>query len=112
MTRSPTGFDFGIDHRRAFQRYYDPATARYTTPDPLGLASTPNDHAYVVNPMVWDGSRVIAEHVSDPNAPSPHFHAGEPPSGSPRDINMKGKTYKGINPKHHLYYPGERTCGG
>ncbi|MBV9025670.1 MAG: RHS repeat protein, partial [Streptomycetaceae bacterium] len=34
-------------------RYYDPETARYTTPDPLGLAPAPNHHAYVDNPLTW-----------------------------------------------------------
>jgi RHS repeat-associated protein len=34
-------------------RYYDPNTARYTTPDPLGLAPAPNHHAYVDNPLTW-----------------------------------------------------------
>jgi RHS repeat-associated protein len=34
-------------------RYYDPATARYLTPDPLGLAPAPNPYAYVDNPQVW-----------------------------------------------------------
>jgi RHS repeat-associated protein len=32
------------------QRYYDPTTGRYLTPDPLGLAPTLNPHAYVPNP--------------------------------------------------------------
>jgi RHS repeat-associated protein len=32
------------------QRYYDPATGRYLTPDPLGLAAAPNPHTYVPNP--------------------------------------------------------------
>jgi RHS repeat-associated protein len=32
-------------------RYYDPETAAYLTPDPLGLAPAPNDHAYVPNPL-------------------------------------------------------------
>jgi len=32
------------------QRYYDPATGRYLTPDPLGLRPAPNPHAYVPNP--------------------------------------------------------------
>jgi RHS repeat-associated protein len=36
-----------------FHRYYDPDTAAYLTPDPLGLAPAPNDHAYVPNPLVW-----------------------------------------------------------
>ena len=31
-------------------RYYDPATGRYLSPDPLGLAPAPNPHAYVPNP--------------------------------------------------------------
>lgn len=34
-------------------RYYDPATARYLTADPLGLDPAPNPYAYVVNPLTW-----------------------------------------------------------
>jgi RHS repeat-associated protein len=34
-----------------FHRYYDPQTARYLTPDPLGLPPSPNHYAYVVNPL-------------------------------------------------------------
>jgi RHS repeat-associated protein len=34
-------------------RYYDPATARYLTPDPLGLHPADNDYAYVPNPTHW-----------------------------------------------------------
>jgi RHS repeat-associated protein len=33
------------------QRYYDPVTGSYLTPDPLGLAPAPNPHAYVPNPL-------------------------------------------------------------
>ncbi|MFP8944609.1 putative T7SS-secreted protein [Streptomyces fenghuangensis] len=33
-------------------RYYDPATGRYTTPDPLGLAPSPNPATYTTNPHV------------------------------------------------------------
>jgi RHS repeat-associated protein len=36
-----------------YQRYYDPATGRYTVPDPLGLAPAPNHYAYVDNPLTW-----------------------------------------------------------
>ena len=32
-------------------RYYDPETARYLTPDPLGLVPSPHHHAYVRNPL-------------------------------------------------------------
>ncbi|MQY14596.1 hypothetical protein SRB5_47640 [Streptomyces sp. RB5] len=34
-------------------RYYDPTTARYTTPDPLGLSPAPNPTTYVHNPHTW-----------------------------------------------------------
>jgi RHS repeat-associated protein len=34
------------------QRYYDPVTGSYLTPDPLGLALAPNPHAYVPNPLI------------------------------------------------------------
>jgi len=34
------------------QRYYDPASASYMTPDPLGLSPAPNPHTYVPNPHV------------------------------------------------------------
>ncbi|MBW5480872.1 type IV secretion protein Rhs [Streptomyces bambusae] len=39
-------------HHNVF-RTYDPATARYLTPDPLGLAPSPNPRAYVPNPYTW-----------------------------------------------------------
>ncbi|MGI5349423.1 putative T7SS-secreted protein [Streptomyces sp. CA-250714] len=34
-------------------RHYDPATARYLTPDPLGLDPAPNTATYVTNPHSW-----------------------------------------------------------
>ncbi|WP_137034810.1 RHS repeat-associated core domain-containing protein, partial [Streptomyces albus] len=33
-----------------FHRLYDPENARYLTPDPLGLAPSPNNYGYVTNP--------------------------------------------------------------
>ncbi|MFG2284554.1 putative T7SS-secreted protein [Streptomyces sp. NPDC048595] len=34
-------------------RTYDPATARYLSPDPLGLSPSPNPVTYVTNPHTW-----------------------------------------------------------
>ena len=34
-----------------YERYYDPGTGRYNSPDPLGLDPAPNHHGYVVNPL-------------------------------------------------------------
>ncbi|NEA56704.1 RHS repeat protein [Streptomyces sp. SID13666] len=42
-----TGLHYNVN------RYYDPETARYQSPDPLGLAPSPNPFAYVPNPLHW-----------------------------------------------------------
>ncbi|MEU3724329.1 putative T7SS-secreted protein [Streptomyces sp. NPDC031705] len=41
----------GLHHN--YFRTYDPETARYLTPDPLGLAPAPNPSTYVHNPHTW-----------------------------------------------------------
>nr|WP_084223957.1 RHS repeat-associated core domain-containing protein [Kitasatospora cheerisanensis] len=51
-------------------RYYDPETARYTSPDPLGLVPAPNPDAYVGNPHTW----------CDPLGLSPHSRRALPPA--------------------------------
>ncbi|RPE43464.1 RHS repeat-associated protein [Streptomyces sp. Ag109_O5-1] len=59
-------------------RHYDPETARYTSPDPLGLLPAPNPVAYVHNPHTW----------SDPLglAPLCHLHGGD--TGSPGGLGI------------------------
>lgn len=42
-------YETGLDYN--YHRYYDPETARYTGPDPLGLNPAPNHHGYVDNPL-------------------------------------------------------------
>ncbi|GAA2090908.1 RHS repeat-associated core domain-containing protein [Streptomyces albiaxialis] len=42
-------------------RYYDPETARYLTPDPLGLGPAPNPHSYVPNPDAWSDPLGLAK---------------------------------------------------
>ncbi|MFF8845931.1 RHS repeat-associated core domain-containing protein, partial [Streptomyces sp. NPDC015127] len=41
----------GLHHN--YFRHYDPETARYLTPDPLGLAPAPNPVTYIQNPHTW-----------------------------------------------------------
>lgn len=62
-----------------------------------------------------EGSRVIAEHTSDPDSKHPHthFHAGEPPDDRTQtgyDFGW-GETvddeYHPVGGKHHYYYHGE-----
>jgi RHS repeat-associated protein len=59
-------------------RHYDPETARYASPDPLGLLPAPNPVAYVHNPHTW----------SDPLglAPLCHQHGGD--TGSPDGLGI------------------------
>ncbi|MEV7402450.1 DUF6531 domain-containing protein [Streptomyces sp. NPDC091267] len=48
-------------------RYYDPETARYISPDPLGLEPAPNHHAYAVNALGWsDPLGLAARGPKDP----------------------------------------------
>jgi RHS repeat-associated protein len=58
-------------------RYYDPQTARYLTPDPLGLPAAPNNYTYVDNPLAYSDplglTRLRAKNgtfAKDPNAPA------------------------------------------
>ncbi|WP_277347725.1 RHS repeat-associated core domain-containing protein, partial [Streptomyces barkulensis] len=51
-------------------RYYDPATARYTTPDPLGLAPAPNPATYVHNPHTWCDPLGLAPDYPDDDGPA------------------------------------------
>ncbi|MER5259937.1 DUF6531 domain-containing protein [Streptomyces sp. NPDC002855] len=46
-------FDPETELHYNFHRHYDPETARYTSPDPLGLSPAPNPFAYVENPHAW-----------------------------------------------------------
>lgn len=67
-----------------FYRYYDPATARYISPDPLGLAAAPNHHAYVRNPLWW----------ADPLGlmPSPCHEGGVDPGENTEHGHIAGVT--------------------
>ncbi|MFG2649846.1 DUF6531 domain-containing protein [Streptomyces sp. NPDC048436] len=55
-------------------RYYDPSTARYHSPDPLGLDPAPHHHNYVVNPLTWidplglaPSCKAVIRHYTDKN---------------------------------------------
>ncbi|MGI5352663.1 putative T7SS-secreted protein [Streptomyces sp. CA-250714] len=62
-------------------RHYDPETARYLSPDPLGLEPAPNPVAYVGNPHIWSDSLGLA-----PDCPP-----GENPPGLARRTANTGE---------------------
>ncbi|WP_333769431.1 polymorphic toxin type 30 domain-containing protein [Streptomyces sp. IBSBF 2435] len=49
-----TGFNYN------YHRYYDPETARYISPDPLGLIPADNHYGYVDNPLAWQDALGLA----------------------------------------------------
>ena len=72
-----------------FHRYYDPQTARYLTPDPLGLSPSPNHYSYVANPLVLTDPfglaqqrNALGQYAPDPNRPpGTHNRDTEYPGG-------------------------------
>ncbi|MDX3231404.1 putative T7SS-secreted protein [Streptomyces sp. ME19-01-6] len=87
-------------------RYYDPATARYLTPDPLGLAPAPNPVAYVPNPHAW----------SDPLGLSPYEaigRTGESPGPRPDGATVISGEVGYLDLPHHPGFhvpPGTRVA--
>lgn len=71
-------------------RYYDPGTGYYASADPLGLAPSPNPHAYVHNPVV----------VSDPFGLAPRCSADLPKAWAPTHEENQGS--KPDHQSHHF----------
>ncbi|MEV7680389.1 putative T7SS-secreted protein [Streptomyces sp. NPDC088341] len=88
-------------------RHYDPETARYLAPDPLGLAPAPNPATYVHNPFTW----------SDPLGLSPYRGLGlsdEALNAINKLENIKADPIGRINsePNHNHYSAARREAAG
>ncbi|WP_406095148.1 putative T7SS-secreted protein [Streptomyces sp. NBC_01013] len=93
-------------HHNSF-RQYDPETARYLTPDPLGLTPAPNPAAYVHNPLTW----------CDPLGLSPYRELGlsdEATNAIQKLENIKHDPIGRINsdPNHNHYSAARREAAG
>jgi len=96
-----------------YQRYYDPATARYVSQDPLGLAAAPNPNSYVHNPTMWNDPLGLA--------PCTLYHyTNEDGMRGIVDSGQLNPSLKANNPKDARYgdgqylsdiVPGTRTNG-
>ncbi|WP_405699856.1 DUF6531 domain-containing protein [Streptomyces sp. NBC_01383] len=71
--------DLETGHHYNLHRHYDPETARYLTPDPLGLTPAPNPVAYVHNPHTWADPLGLAPDYPRPGPGRP----GPGPRGLP-----------------------------
>ncbi|MFF8595245.1 HNH/endonuclease VII fold putative polymorphic toxin [Streptomyces sp. NPDC015220] len=73
--------------------------------------SNPGAHGIYGQFETEGGSSLIAEHTNDPNAPFPHFHAGQPKIDSTRegvnfgwDMTSEFERYSPVDGSHHMYY--------
>jgi RHS repeat-associated protein len=110
-------------------RYYDPGTASYLSPDPLGLQPAPNDHAYVLNPLIWADplglvpvecptdvalgykSANVEQWAADPSRNFTHYLGNE---WKPQNM-WEAKVAKAItnpNTTIHVYTEGFKEFGG
>lgn len=62
-------------------RYYDPETARFLSPDPLGLVAALNPVSYVPNPLVWIDPLGLAKEQCAPSGSGGGPGKGDDPNG-------------------------------
>ncbi|MGW8380520.1 putative T7SS-secreted protein [Streptomyces sp. ODS28] len=67
-------------------RHYDPETARYVSPDPLGLEPAPNPASYVDNPHTWSDPLGLAPEGCPPHKTFPSRSAAF--RGAKRDLGI------------------------
>ncbi|RNG30509.1 putative T7SS-secreted protein [Streptomyces botrytidirepellens] len=80
-------------------RYYDPETARYATPDPLGLEAAPNPAAYVTNPHAAIDPLGLCPKLPHEQPPQGTFGPSPGPFGRPDgEVVLSG--HGGISAQH------------
>lgn len=77
-----------------FHRYYDPVTARYQSPDPLGLAPQSNPYSYPANPVIWSDPLGLAPYDAGARRILNMGSGRNPMSGA---VNMDMKAGPGVD---------------
>lgn len=76
-------------------RHYDPAVARYSSPDPLGLVPAPNPYSYPHNPQTWADPLGLA-----PRGPKDPLNLG---GGYTGRLDQWSEGTRGIDFEIHVY---------
>ncbi|MEU5974031.1 DUF6531 domain-containing protein [Streptomyces sp. NPDC047315] len=100
-------FDLETGLHYNFFRHYDPETARYLTPDPLGLAPAPNPATYVRNPHSWCDSLGLAPDGYPTEDPVVLYRS---PKVGNRALEANGLD-PSLHPDHEIGGPGTAYLG-
>ncbi|MFC7865227.1 DUF6531 domain-containing protein [Streptomyces murinus] len=73
------------------RRYYDPETARYISPDPLGLEPSDNPYAYVVNALGWMDPLGLAPQCGIDLSNATPYSGRFPKEAKPNEILVRRK---------------------
>ncbi|WP_255953081.1 putative T7SS-secreted protein [Streptomyces odontomachi] len=86
-------------------RTYDPETARYLTPDPLGLTPAPNPVSYVDNPHVWADPEGLSPCPSEMDRrPRPPSYGQGNGNDWARSVSRQGRSDNSAVISGHGYY--------
>ncbi|GHD54181.1 hypothetical protein GCM10010317_037900 [Streptomyces mirabilis] len=77
--------------RYNLHRYYDPETARYISPDPLGLEPANNPYAYVVNALGWTDPLGLAPKCGIDLSNATPYSGRFPKSAKPNEVLVRRK---------------------
>ncbi|MFD6999363.1 RHS repeat domain-containing protein [Streptomyces mirabilis] len=77
--------------RYNLHRYYDPETARYISPDPLGLEPANNPYAYVVNALGWTDPLGLAPKCGIGLSNATPYSGRFPKSAKPNEVLVRRK---------------------
>ncbi|WP_030068585.1 RHS repeat-associated core domain-containing protein [Streptomyces natalensis] len=105
-------FDAETQLHYNLHRYYDPETARYTAPDPLGLAPAPNPATYVHNPHTWaDPLGLSPDYITVYRKQSDHPGSQRLKIGPNGEVTLRGKQHLYVNMSNDIKHTTEYRKG-